>query len=283
MAVSARYMIAAAVLALGAGAFGASTAYAGCGGCNGGPPTVQPPPNPTPPPNCSGARPGCGGGGVKIVVPPVNIPTPNVSVNYGSTVTAFVNQSSNVGVSVGGGGGGFFIGGGGFVGDVDPGVTGGQVPMLAAAQTAITREITAERVIQASCIDDRNAQHDASQTFGEARVSTSYTGEIYRCMAGTKMRVLVGEFKNGQPSFDGARSFECAKGEALVYNGQAVECRVQEAKRPCNERSLLRRFGPGVKVITLRETQTTQVDQRQLVATSAAPIGFDGGVGQSVW
>lgn len=301
MGVSARYMIAAAVLALSAG-----TAHASCFGCvPGGSP--RPPGPPTPPPitqppigqpptvqppigqppgggnggGCGVTRPGCGGGGVKIVVPPVIIPPPSVVVNYGApNIGLHVNQTLNV---VGGGGGGFVVrGGGGFVGDVDAGVSGGMLSVAASRTETITREITAARAIQAICIDDRGDPHAASQTFGERDVSTAYKGELYRCMAGTKMRVAVGKFEGGEAKFDGARTFDCAKGEALAYDGQDVTCRTQEAKRPCNERSLLRRFGSGIKVLTLRETETKVVERatldEQMMATS-----FDGGVGQSGW
>jgi hypothetical protein len=270
-------MIAAAVLALSAG-----TAHASCNPCGPGgpptPPTVQPPTQPPQPPRCN--TPACGHGGVRVVVPPVVIPPPSVSINYGA---AHVGLNVHQNVTVAGGGGMFFGRGGGMVGEVDAGVSGGMLNVSESRAETVTRMVETERAIQAICIDDRNDPHAASQTFGEANVATAYRGEIYRCMAGTKMRVSVGKWADGKADFNGARTLECAKGEALVYDGREVVCRTQEAKRPCNERSLLRRFGAGLKVVMLRETETVAVERRQMFTEQSMQMSFDGGVGQSVW
>jgi hypothetical protein len=285
MAVSGRDIIAAAALALGV-VLQIGTASATCQGC------VRPavvPPTPPPPntstPNCNNPSPGCGGG-LKVTVPPVNIPTPGVVVNYGAPkisvqTQAFANADVGVGAGVYilGGGGGFVAGGGG------GGVDGGFIPMGPTGPQTTTREAKVARAIQAVCIDDRGSAHDASQTFGETQVAEDFSGEIYRCMAGTRMRALVGKIVDGKANFDGARTIQCAKNEALVYAGHTVVCQAQETKRPCNERSLLRRFGPGLKVVVLRETETVTAEQRRPAGLDPAtmPLGFDGGVGGSVW
>lgn len=280
MAVSARYMFAAAIVALTVGAASGGDALANCNRCNGGPSVTPPPPLPPPaPPGCGANR--CGGG-VKVVVPPVVITPPSVSVNYGGSAFAVVQQNVAVSASAGGSGGVFFRGGG-LVGDVDAGVSGGMLNVVGAQTETVTREVRGHRVIQATCIDDRGSVHDASQTFGDQAVPEAYGGEIYRCMAGTKMRVVVGKMVDGKASFDNARTFECAKGEALVYQGGQVACRTQEAKRPCNERSLLRRYGPGMKLVMVRETETVTVERRQTISEQSMQMSFDGGVGQSVW
>jgi hypothetical protein len=279
-------MFAAAALSLGLGAASGSDAFAHCNRCTGGPtppPTVNPPPPPPPTQPPAGCRtPGCGHGGIKVVVPPVVIPPPSVSINYGGSAFAVVNQT--VAVSASAGGGGMVFRGGGLVGDVDAGVSGGGMLNVVGAQSeTVVREIKGQRVIQASCIDDRGGIHDASQTFGGEAVPEAYAGEIYRCMAGAKMRVVVGKMVDAKANFDDARTFECAKGEALVYQAHLLSCRTQEAKRPCNERSLLRRYGPGMKLVTVRETETVTTERRQTISEQSMTLSFDGGVGQSVW
>ncbi|OYW74353.1 MAG: hypothetical protein B7Z26_11495 [Asticcacaulis sp. 32-58-5] len=73
-----------------------------------------------------------------------------------------------------------------------------------------------------------------------------------------------------------------AKNDALWHEGGIVECRRQAAARACNERSLLRRFGAGVKVLTLTTTETymatRQVEKKSAYSASSSMV-FDGGVG----
>ena len=94
--------------------------------------------------------------------------------------------------------------------------------------------------------------HPASRVDGEIAVVAGHTGEIYRCVAGTRMQVTVGEMVNGAASFDRGDTFSCAKGEALVHTrGGELQCRPQAPERDCNERSLLRKFGPGIKLVNM--------------------------------
>ena len=100
-------------------------------------------------------------------------------------------------------------------------------------------------------------------------VDGRYSGEIYRCMSGTRMRYTVG-----------GQSYDCEAGQALWYEGGRVECRTQQVRRPCNERSLLRRHGPGDKMVRIRDTETRHT---QTETTFNAAMTMDGGVGQGVW
>ncbi|GAM99733.1 hypothetical protein U91I_03388 [alpha proteobacterium U9-1i] len=143
---------------------------------------------------------------------------------------------------------------------------------FAVTDSAIEMEtIARERslLIRAICVDTSDNPHPASQTFGGRDVPTDYRGEIYRCVAGTRMRYTV----------DGL-STDCAQGEALWYEGGRVACRPQIARRPCNERSLLRRYGAGDKQALVRDTETRQARRE---TTFNGAMTMDGGVGATVW
>ena len=224
--------------------------------------------------------------GPNIVAPMVNVPAPTVFVSHSGpsaphhlNMQSFnTNTSSGSFVVFGGGGGGGF-------GDFGP-APSAPFNLTADANTQTeSRAITRLAALQAFCIDDRGAPHPASQTFGEKVVDGGYRGEIYRCMAGTKMRVQVGKVENGEAKFQGASTLECAKNEALAFDGERIACRTQDIKRPCNERSLLRRHGPGLKLITLRAMETIQSPRPSVAMTSAPVVGmhFDGGVGAGGW
>jgi hypothetical protein len=138
--------------------------------------------------------------------------------------------------------------------------------------------------------------HPASRTDGDQNIAATFNGEVFRCMAGTRMEVTMGKVVNGQPVFDGGRTMSCQKGQALAYTngagaaggaaGGSLVCVAQAARAECNERSLLRRFGPGVKYATVTRTETvtsTRQAAQSNVVTLRSSMFVDGGVGQGVY
>lgn len=263
MTVPVRYILAA--LAFGVAALGLfllpTEASADCNGCNRPPPPCHqgcgPPP---PPPNCCQPP--------TIVVPPPHVPPPNiVVVNAGARAQAQANATAIAVANV-------------RTGDtiirqnmVVEASAQAQVQSMAMAVTEgsvelETRTVEREALIQAICVDSNGLPHPASQTFAAREVGDSFRGEIFRCMAGTRMRYTM----NGQ-------SQDCGPGEALWFENGQVSCRPQIARRPCNERSLLRRFGAGDKVVRVRETETREA-RRETMFNGA--MTMDGGVGQGL-
>lgn len=303
MSVSIRYIVAAAALT----ALSGGTAQAGgcCGNGGGGGVTNVP--------VVTGGGAGCCGPITShpVGVPGVFVPAPNVSVIAGGPQIGGVNvgvggpvigsSTVNVGGSTfnssvnvfggGGGGGAVYIGGGGgsFMGPapVSPGIIEG---MAIGGQEAVMETVMEQRTvtetvaIRAVCIDDRGMPHPASRTDGDEQIAPTFDGEMFRCMAGTRMEVTVGRVVNGQAVFDGGTNLSCAKGQALAYRGGQIACIAQAPRAECNERSLLRRFGPGIRYVTI--TRTEQVaTQRQVQAatTFRSSMFIDGGVGQGVY
>lgn len=261
MTVPTRYILAA--IAFGIAALGffllPTDAAADCNGCP-RPPACHQNCNPPPPPCCAPPT---------VVVPPPHVPPPNiVVVNSGARAQA---QASAVAIAVA---------------NVRTGDTiirqnwvseGGAAASVTSSAFAVTEGAVAtetvarvrDLLIEAICMDASGNPHPASQTFGGRDVAETYRGEIYRCMAGTRMRYTV----------DG-RADDCAQGEALWYENGQVSCRPQIARRPCNERSLLRRYGPGEKLVRIRDAETRQVRSE---TTFNGAMTMDGGVGAGVW
>lgn len=292
----------------------------GSHGCN----TCKPAPPPPPTYNGGGHGSPCcqGGKGHGVNVPGVNVAGPNITIGgtnvnvHGGNlnvsaqsylnVTAGASASSEV-VVYGGGGGGF--------GGVAPvGVTSiGTLDVTGADETytdTVTEQVPtteeycvdqvsyhmAYRAVQAVCIDDTGAPHPASQVDGGRDVASGYSGEVFRCLAGTRLQVNLGELVNGQASFDHGQTMACEKGEALVHRpGGELSCAPQTPQRDCNERSLLRRYGPGIKIIEARVAEEVCVPQTRTVMKEVTrqvqrvrhaegkPMVFDGGVGQGVY
>lgn len=254
------------------------------------PPCCQPPPPPPPPPAPPGAccqppaPPSWNGGGN------VNI---NVNVNANASASASARGAINARA-----GGAVYVGGGGaaYVTVEQPyptviqglNVEGARVREVVRTPVTATRRSMKRVVIQAVCIDDRNVPHPAAQVRPGRDVREDYEGELYRCLAGAWLQVTIADYRD-QISFDGGETLTCRKGEALWFGRDGVlACRPQKAERDCNERSLLRRYGAGIKILTVwREETYTEyredVVEQAGMAISGASMTLDGGVGGRVF
>jgi hypothetical protein len=152
-----------------------------------------------------------------------------------------------------------------------------------------TRTKTIKIIIEAFCLDDKGEPHPASQVFPEKDVENDYEGELYRCIAGTRMQYIMADF-NEKTSFDGGKTITCDKDQALYHTKDAkLECRRQAPARDCNERSLLRRFGAGIKILTIvtvetytayreEEEESSSVTTSSSSSSSATAVSAAGGV-----
>lgn len=268
----------------------------------------------------AGQQPGCGcqtccaaPKNLIVNVPGVSVAAPSVSVGASAAAVAVAGASATTmasGISIAGAGGGAVIYGGGggyFAPTITPpssitglNVDGGYETRTVEEDVSTledycidkVKEELSRRPVQALCIDDKNTPHPASRLDDEAEVDGKFSGEIYRCMSGTHMQVTMGRMDAGKASFEQGDTFSCKKGEALWHvPGGKLECRPQKPERNCNERSLLRRFGPGVKLVEVstqksycepaQRTKTTKV-AKEVKAPRTLPAGnlvLDGGVG----
>lgn len=311
---SPRALVIALSALLGGLVIGGVAYAAGCTtGCPPPPTCCQPPPPPPKPPAPST---GCCGGGHNVNIPGVNVNIgATVIVNANSSASAVANSGASSGAGAGslagsaagtvnyyGGGahGGYYSGpmASGYIQGLN--VEGGEARRRQAYEATRTR--TRRVIIRAVCLDDRDIPHPASQVTPDRDIDERYDGELYRCIAGSRMQYVVADY-SGQIDISaggGGQTFICQKNEALYHSpglaggpngaqsgGQgSVSCRPQRPARDCNERSLLRRFGAGVKILTIVTTETytayreETVQERQTLTTS---FSLDGGVGGVVY
>lgn len=251
--------------------------------------------------------------GVNVSGPNVMVHGSNVSVHQGSIVThtqSYLNtsvvSSGESGVFVSGGGGYYTAQGVAPTPINELNVEGGEETYM----ETITEQVpsteqycedefvfkTVLRPIQAVCIDDKGVPHPASRVDASDRVPAAYHGELFRCMAGTSMQVTLGSVDQGKAVFTHGETFACRKGEALIHQrGGELTCAPQAPARSCNERSLLRRHGPGLKLVEARTKTKTCIPRTRTVMktverqvertreTAGQSMVFDGGVGQGVY
>jgi hypothetical protein len=297
-----------AVLVLG------GVAYAQCSSCTPPPScgSCAPPPAPPRPPTPPGCN-TCGGGGHNVYVPGINIHVGgSVVVNASASATSSASASSGAGAGAGAGasaGSTVYYGGGThggyYSGPVSTGyiqglnVEGGEARRRASYEA--TRSSFKRVVIRAVCLDDRDVPHPASQVTPDRDIDGSYDGEVFRCIAGSRMQYVIGAYEGySQANFSG-ETYVCGKSEALYYGGgnglaggpnsggaqgAALSCRPQKPARDCNERSLLRRYGAGVKVLTILTTEKYTAYREESVreqSSQGLSLSLDGGVGGVVY
>lgn len=308
MSVSIRYITAGALLSLLSGVAFAGDCC-GSGSFTGGITNI---------PVVSGNGSCCGTANSQIVgVPGIYVPSSNVGVNVGGTYVGgtnynvggtviggnnvvvggntYMNSGASYGSYSSGGGVAYYGGGGGaymapapvYNGMIEGLNVGGGQAAASMEQVTETKTVTEIVPIRAVCMDDTGVPHPASRVNGDEKVGSEFNGEVYRCMAGTYMEVTMGRMVDGKAVFDGGKNLTCTKGQALSYKGGNITCVAQLPAANCNERSLLRRFGPGIKYLVLarQQTYTRQVQSQQSsqYTTFKSSMYVDGGVGQGVY
>jgi hypothetical protein len=246
--------------------FLANAALAQC--CAPPPPCCAPPPPPSTPPCCTPGH-------------NVNIPSVNVFVAPSVVVNASASASARASASAGASGGTtVYYGGGGYSGGYYAPSASGVIQGLnvqGRKRVAYMATRTRRVVIQAVCIDDRQIPHPASQVRPDREIDDLYDGELYRCIAGTYLQATMSDYL-GKVDFSKGATMSCSKGEALYHEPKGkVSCRPQKPARDCNERSLLRRFGAGIKILTIIETYTAYREEAS--ESVASTMSLDGGVG----
>ena len=197
--------------------------------------------------------------------------------NVATSTTSSTGVNSTGTVYNGGGGGSFYVeqGSNGSIPNLQ--VEGIEAKQVCAAFESAVKVVA----IEASCLDDKDVPHPASQVMPDRDVTGSYEGEVYRCIAGARMQYTIGSFA-GTASFDHGQTITCGKNMALYHSASGeLACRVQKQARDCNERSLLRRYGAGIKVLKIATAQQCVSYRSEQVAGQSTPgnMGLDGGVG----
>lgn len=233
--------------------------------------------------------------GVEVMAPSVSVDLPTLNVSgassgASSSASAGANANVNVGVTInsssagvsnaqaqtnaafsgGSGGGGGFSDSGTVTTTIDSVKVETPQPIETRRICAAFKAVVKVIAIQASCLDDKDIPHPASQLGPERDIADAYEGEVYRCIAGARMQYTIADYV-GQANFDHGQTFTCQKGEALYHSSAGgLQCRPQKPARDCNERSLLRRFGAGIKILKISQSNVCAAWRTETVEANAA-------------
>lgn len=231
---------------------------------------------------------------INLSLPPVTIATPVISIPNAFT---FVGGAATFTGGITGGGEVVFANV--ITGGESEGAPTGVIEDFSLGETVtedvevkdfVTRDamVPERTAIRAICLDDRGRPNPASQVNGARAIPTGYEGEVYRCVSGSALQATLAPVDNGTPTWASAETLTCAKNEALVIHGGKPGCATQLPARECNERSLLRKYGPGEKIATLQRNRkvqdmVTRLEKRtRVVARPIGNLSLDGGVGQGI-
>ena len=222
-------------------------------------------------------------GGTTVNVGGVNVNTSvNVNVSANAYAGATATASARSGSTIIYGGGGYYGRGSAPAATALSGLRLAGESEYELIEEERSRWVEEWRLVRAYCMDDSGNPHPASRPDPDERVTPDFEGEIFRCVAGTALQATLGWREGGEDRFDGV-SIQCQKGEALRYGrGGELFCAPQEHRRNCNERSLLRLHGPGVKLVWYRyeEHYTETVERRsETHERRSMTLMLDGGVG----
>src|SRR5690606_4585418 len=112
----------------------------------------------------------------------------------------------------------------------------------------------------------RSVPHPAAQVQPGRNIPANYSGEVYRCIAGAAPQATIGD-----------HVLNCAKGDAIFRTPEGeIVCRPASKQRDCFERSLLRRYGAGTKILPPTKVAASV---RPAPAEITGSLALDGGVG----
>ena len=146
------------------------------------------------------------------------------------------------------------------------------------------QEVSIVKAIHAVCVSMEGREFPASHMLPESWIDTSYEGEVARCIAGSTLKVTIGDVLESDRGMAGTyeqgQVLACGRGEALWhYKNGMVKCAPARPVKDCTERTNLRRWGTGDFFFSYRSKAcvTSRVAQSKSVDLSST--SWDGGVG----
>ncbi|HLK24453.1 MAG TPA: hypothetical protein VKT30_07335, partial [Caulobacteraceae bacterium] len=160
----------------------------------------------------------CGCGGHPKPPPPPQQKI-KIDINLKNSIKTIVNANANANANASAMANAFVTGGGSGNGSSIGPAPVGLIQNLEVGGGVRKTAYEAERtkikkvVIEAICIDDKVVPHPASQVTPDRDIDDAYEGELYRCIAGTRMHVTFADY-NGEIAFDHGWTLDCDKGQA---------------------------------------------------------------------
>jgi hypothetical protein len=209
----------------------------------------------------------------------------DIDIDVRAAAQAFASAGARAGA--GAGAGAIVVGGStAFVSVVNQG-GGGGIGNVTVEEPCVEQWGQVMASIHAECIDARGGAHPATRMLAETWIDSSIEREIYRCLSGSTLRVVLGEVVQSDHGLAGVYEngtvLTCSAGEALRHftDGQ-VRCAVAERVPDCTERENMRRFGTGDLFFTYATRVCAVLAGRSTTSSSSFVGGYSQGGGLEI-
>jgi hypothetical protein len=235
---------------------------------------------------------GGGGGSTIIINKNININKPvNINKNININKVVVINKinveaaafAQALAAANAGAAGSVVIYGGGSYEYVNVRNEGGGVAVAAASSHCEMQEATVVKAVHAVCVAGDGREFPASHMTGETWINSAYEGEIARCIAGSHLKITIGDVVQSDQGMAGTYTrgviLQCGEHEAVRhFKGGMLKCAPETAVPDCTERTNLRKWGTGDMFITYRSTVcAARAASREVELDSSAVSS--GGVG----
>jgi hypothetical protein len=218
------------------------------------------------------------GGGINIT----KILNFNKNININKNIVIAKSNSISIAVAGAASGAAGFASSGSYAENVNVN-RGGESAAVSTEETCEMQEGSVVKAIHAMCVSAEGREFPASHMLPETWIDTSYEGEVARCIAGSTVRVVIGDVVETDQgiagTYDSGEVLACGRGEALWhYKNGMVKCAPAMPVKDCTERTNLRKYGTGDMFFSYR----TRVCARRIArsrSVDVSSVSWDGGVG----
>lgn len=175
--------------------------------------------------------------------------------------------------------------GGSYVGDMVANHDVGAIGNFQAEETCEAQPATVVKAIHAVCVAAAGEEFPASHMMKDSWIESAYEGEIARCIAGSTLKVVIGDVVQSDQGMAGTyehgQVLMCGPHEALRhYKDGMLKCAPAMPVPDCTERTNLRRFGSSDFFFSYRaEVCASSPHEASSRDTNVSGMTLEGGVG----
>jgi hypothetical protein len=175
--------------------------------------------------------------------------------------------------------------GGSYVGDMVANHDVGAVGAFQAEETCEAQPATVVKAIHAVCVAAAGEEFPASHMLKDSWIETAYEGEVARCIAGSTLKVVIGDVVQSDQGMAGTyehgQVLMCGPHEALRhYKDGMLKCAPATQVPDCTERANLRRYGTSDFFFSYRaEVCAATPHEASARDTNVSGMTLEGGVG----
>lgn len=153
-----------------------------------------------------------------------------------------------------------------------------EIASVATSGRCEMQEATIVKSIHAVCVSAEGREFPASHMTADTWIDSSYEGEVARCIAGSHLKIVIGDVVQSDQGMAGLYSkgviLQCGEHEAVRhFKDGMLKCTPQLEVPDCTERTNLRKFGTGdmffsyrsrVCAETVRSASSVELDNSAL-------------------